>query len=87
LNGSRHGYETIRTVGLYREPLCDERKHVAEDVFYALNQLAEGDEATAIHSLKRIGNEDRPFAGVARAIVEQNMGIPWEEFLVLYAGA
>jgi hypothetical protein len=86
-NGSPYGYETIRTVGLYREPLCDERKHVAEDVFYALDQLAEGDEATAIPSLKRLGNEDRPFAGVARAIVEQNMGILWEDFLALYPGA
>jgi hypothetical protein len=30
---SRHGQETIRTVGLYRDPLCDERRAVAEDVF------------------------------------------------------
>lgn len=83
--GSSYGYETIRTVGLYREALCDERKAVAEDVFYALGQLAEGDEASAIPSLKRFGNEDRPFAGVARAMVEQNTGMLWEDFLVLYA--
>lgn len=81
---SRYGYETIRTVGLHRDPLCNERKHVAEDVFYALQQLAEGDEATAIRDLKRLGSEDRPFAGVARAIVEQNVELIWEDFLHIY---
>jgi hypothetical protein len=81
LHGSPYGYETFRTVGLYRDPLCDERRHVAEDVFFALQQLKDGDEATAVPSLKRLGNENRPFAGVARAIVERNLGLPWEDFL------
>ncbi len=83
-NKSRYGYETIRTVGLHRGPLCDVRKHVAEDVIFALQQLAEGDEAAAIRTLKRLGDEHRPFAGVARAIVEQRMDLSWESFMDLY---
>jgi hypothetical protein len=59
-------------------------EHVAEDVIFALQQLADGDEATAVRSLKRLGDEVRPFAGVARAIVEQRLDLSWESFVHLY---
>lgn len=31
-----------------------------------------------------LGNETRPFAGVARVMVEQELAMTWEEFLQLY---
>jgi len=86
-NGSRYGHETIRTLGLHREPLCDERRHVTEDVFHLLEQIADGDDAQqskAVRDLRRLGNEHRPFAGVARAVVEQNLELRWGDFLELY---
>jgi hypothetical protein len=86
--GSRHGRETIRTVGLDRDPLRQERRHVAEDVFECLRRWADGDEAQqaeALRDLLRLGKEDRPFAGVARAIVEQRVDMSWEELVALAA--
>lgn len=87
---SRHGFETIRTVGLHRDPLCVERKAVAEDVFESIQRWADGDAAqqkTAERDLLRLGSDTRPFAGVARAIVEQQLGLPWEDFVGLVAPA
>ncbi|MFT3764185.1 MAG: hypothetical protein QM820_01490 [Minicystis sp.] len=81
-SGSRYGYETIRTVGLYRDPLCNERKAVAEDAHDLVREFADGDEA-ALHRLRRMGAASRPFAGVVRAIAEQQFGMAWEEVLTL----
>jgi len=84
-NGSRYGFETIRTVGLYREPLRDEREAPARDAYDALRRLADGDEERAVRDLKRLGHEKRAFAGVVRAIVEQQLAETWEEFLAMFA--
>lgn len=83
---SRYGFETIRTVGLYREPLCDERAEVAGDVYQLLRDYADGDEheqQRAIRDLFKKGNENRSFAGVVRAIVEQELGMTWEALVAL----
>ena len=85
---SRYGHETIRTVGLNREPLRDEREAVTRDAYEQLRRLAVGDKAqqdTAVRDLHRIGDEGRAFAGVARTIVEQNLEMSWEEFLCTFA--
>jgi hypothetical protein len=36
-----------------------------------LRQLADGDEGAAVRALRRLGDDQRAFAGVVRAIVEQ----------------
>ncbi len=87
-NGSTYGLETIRTLGLYREPLRDERADVARDVYELLREFATGgstQQQDAIRDLCRIANENRPFAGVARAIVEQQLGMQWEQFSASFA--
>jgi hypothetical protein len=83
-NGSRHGYETIRTVGLDRDPLRLERCHPALDTHEALRQLADGEEVEAVRSLRRLGDDKRPFAGVVRAIVEQRLELRWGDFLTTF---
>jgi len=84
LGGSQYGFETIRTVNLDRDSLRQQRRAVAEDVFECIRQFAEGDEsqqAEAIQGLRRLGNKARPFAGVARAIVEWHVEMTWEDFI------
>jgi hypothetical protein len=82
-NGSRYGHETIRTVGLHREPLRDEREDVTRDVYEALRELAEGTEG-AVRALCRLGGEGRSFSGVARAVVEQELEMSWDEFVATF---
>ena len=82
---SPYGAETIRTVGLHRDPLCQDRKEVTERMFELLERYAEGEEAEAYRDILRLGNERRPFAGVARAILEQVMDMSWSEFVTLSA--
>lgn len=82
--GSRYGYETIRTVGLYREPLREEREEKTIRTHDALRRYAEGDveqQRSAIDDLRQLGTERYLFAGVVRIIVEQSTGQPWDEFI------
>jgi hypothetical protein len=82
--GSRYGYETIRTVGLYRDPLRGERVEKTRRTYEALKNYADGDDAqrqTAINDLRSLGAIDYAFAGVVRSIVEQFLGEPWDEFI------
>lgn len=82
--GSRYGYETIRTVGLYREPLRDAREEKTIRTYEALKLYADGDDAqrqTAIDDLRRLGSAKYVFAGVVRSIVEQVLDESWEDFI------
>lgn len=86
VNSSRYGYETIRTVGLYRHSLEKERFPIALRVYDALFEYAQGDAARrhrAVRDLQGLGRADRAFGGVARAIVEDQTGVSWEEFVTL----
>ena len=81
---SRYGYETIRTVGLYREPLRDEREEKSIRTYDALDRYADGDaeqQQAAIDDLRRLGTAKYLFAGVVRCIVEQSTGHTWEDFI------
>jgi hypothetical protein len=82
---SQHGYETIRTMGLDRHPLRNERRGPVEDVHEALRRFAEGNDAESVSDLCRLGDARRPFAGVVRAIVEQQLEMSWDEFLAGFA--
>lgn len=79
-NGSEHGRETIRTVGLDRTELRDLREEVTLRVYDILGEYGSGEDA-AIDELLKLGAEKHSFAGVTRAIVEQQMEMTWEDFV------
>jgi hypothetical protein len=84
--GSRFGRETIRTVGLHRVALVQERRDATERAFEnvreASRQLEEGVAAannTGYKDLHRMGQAGRPFAGVVRAIIWQQLKVTWDQ--------
>ncbi len=91
LRGSRYGRETIRTVGLYRTALVQERSDATqrafENVREASRQLDQGvatEDNTGYKDLHRMGQAGRPFAGVVRAIVRQQLKVTWENLDTIF---
>ena len=83
---SRHGLETIKTVGLDRPSVRFVRRPFVSDAYQALRELADararGDDAgeeRALRDLVRLGDAERQFAGAVRAIVEQELGVAWKD--------
>ena len=83
---SRHGLETIKTVGLDRPSIRFVREPFVSDAYQALRELADaglrGDasaEERALRDLVRMGGAERQFAGAVRAIAEQELGVRWDE--------
>jgi hypothetical protein len=85
LRGSRYGRETIRTVGLYRTALVQERfdatQRAFENIREASRRLDQGvatEDNTGYRGLHRMGQAGRPFAGAVRAIIRQQLKVTWE---------
>ena len=92
MRGSRYGRETIRTVGLYRTALVQERfdatQRAFENVREASRQLDQGkatNNNTGYKDLHRMGKAGRPFAGVVRAIIRQQLKVTWEHLDTVFA--
>jgi hypothetical protein len=92
LRGSRYGLETIRTVGLYRTALVQERSDATQRAFESVREAtrlfdqgkATGDN-TGLKDLHRMGQAGRPFAGVVRAIIRQQLKVTWEDLHTVFA--
>jgi len=89
--GSQHGMETIRTVGLYRTALVQERSDATQRAFQnvreASHELDRGVASEVNTGLKdhRMGQAGRPFAGAVRAIIRQQLNVTWEELNTIFA--
>lgn len=81
--GSRHGSETIKTVGLDRPSLRFAREPFLSDAYQALHEFAdaksEADTNRALKDLVRLGSDNRQFAGAVRAVVEQELKMSWKQ--------
>jgi hypothetical protein len=92
-NGSRRGLETIKTVGLDRPSIRLARRPFASDAYQALREFSTAVDAAddvgqtrALGTLVRIGSPDRQFAGVVRAIVQQELSLSWSDVEAAAAG-
>jgi hypothetical protein len=83
LNGSRHGTETIKTVGLDRPSLRFAREPFLSDAYQALHEFADAKTKEvadrALRDLVRLGSENRQFAGAVRTVVEQELRMSWQQ--------
>ncbi len=84
--GSHLGRETIRTCGLDRLSLQLARKGAAEDAYQAAQELrnavvAGDDDATlgSLRDFRRLGQADRAFSGIVRAIFEDQCELNWAD--------
>jgi hypothetical protein len=91
---SRHGRETIKTVGLDRPSIRMYRRGAVSDAREAIRELAEakaaGDEAAqkrAVRDLVRLGQAERMYAGCVRAMAEQDLELSWEKIEEIASGA
>jgi hypothetical protein len=83
---SDRGAATLRTCGLNRLHLVSARKKVLRDVYRdrddLLRALRQGDDPSlhnAIAQVARRGRRGEAFAGMTRWVIEQAVGLPWEE--------
>ena len=79
---SLHGRETIRTLGLDRPSLREQRRPIASKVHKKIDGLADATVARRLELLGDIRDEGRlnqPFCGVVRAIFEQRTGMTWAQ--------
>lgn len=85
-HGSVHGWETIRTCGLNREDLQRARAGLAARAYECARDIEHHLEDDAlwrrtVRDLRRLGEPHQRFAGVVRSIVEQELGMAWEELM------
>ncbi len=90
VQGSQHGYETIVTVGLGRSTLILARRDKTERIHLMVRRLndkmkAGGDWVGVLRDLVIECDAARPFGGVARAIVQQQLRLTWPEVEALAA--
>ncbi|MBL6448416.1 hypothetical protein JMN32_19035 [Fulvivirga sp. 29W222] len=87
--GSRHGFETIRTCGLDRPSITDARSEKAKLAYshilkWSATTSTELDQFLA-NTILEFGNSENEFAGMVRIIFEEIVQeISWEEFEELY---
>lgn len=91
-DGSKKGFETIRTLGLDREPLRDAREQQARKAFQLTrvikSKLSSGGEeidgiVTELRESLDIGETECAFAGMVRVILEQELGLAWGDLRLL----
>lgn len=81
-NGSDFGRETIRTLGLDRPSLREQRRALASKIHKKIDGLAGATIARRRELLDDIheeGAETASFCGMVRAIFEQRVGITWQQ--------
>jgi hypothetical protein len=80
---SAHGRETIKICGLDRPSLTTRRREKAQKAHFLVRRIwnAQSDEALdeAMADLYEMGNVEYDFAGMVRAIFEQECLISWKE--------
>lgn len=90
--GSRHGMATIRTLGLNRVGLMEQRRDIADAVMDNLAEIRQrtvGEETTRrlLKEIYRLGRSHAPFCGMVRSIIYQQ-GAPevtWEQIEKMFA--
>lgn len=81
-NGSDFGRETIRTLGLDRPSLREQRRPLASKIHKKIDGLAGASVARRRELLEDIrleGSEEASFCGMVRAIFEHRVGLTWQE--------
>ncbi len=88
--GSAKGRATIDTCGLDRESLRKERERVAtlaakhaKRVLEAVAEVDHRRERENVKDLRDLGAPEQPWAGTVRAVVQRELGVVWDEFLLL----
>lgn len=79
---SRHGWETIRTLGLDRPSLRDQRATLAEKIHAKIDSLADAAVPRRLELLGDVhleGGDRQPLCGMVRSIFEQRTGMTWTE--------
>ncbi len=71
------GRETVRVCGLWRESLRDARSEKAQQTYDLIADLDGPDFGRAMGRLADLGTADKPFAGMVRAIVRDNLDLDW----------
>ena len=86
LRGSKRGLETIKTVGLNRPSLHLNRGQAVQDTLEVVRELADaqlvGDAVGVKRALRHLvgrGGEERLFAGVVRAVAQQQLKQSWTQ--------
>jgi hypothetical protein len=77
---SIYGRETIRTLGLDRPSLREQRRALASKIHKKIDGLAEASVARRLELLGDLhleGSVDQPFCGMVRSIFEQRTGMTW----------
>lgn len=85
------GIATIATCGLHRETLRSARLITIEDVAALCASIADpaahhAVSAVAWRAVAERGRIDRPFAGAARGVAEQLLGLAWGDIVAFAAG-
>lgn len=80
------GRETIRTVGLHRAALVQERRWVISQAREAAVRAVEEQNAgkaptknSGLEDLHALGAPDAPFPGATRAVIRQVLGFSWDD--------
>ncbi len=80
-DGSEIGYETIRTLGLDRESLCESREDLARTVHQLIRELeratTDDEQQESLAAILRHGQPHRAHAGMVRVIFEIETGRSW----------
>jgi hypothetical protein len=79
---SPYGRETIRTLGLDRPSLREQRRSIASKTHKKIDALTDATPARRLELLGDIrldGGFDQPFCGMVRAIFEQRTGVTWQQ--------
>ena len=84
VEGSRHGWETIKTCGLDRQTLRTKRLTIVPHVYELVREISDhgfGLPAgkTAMRKLVAMGHPKRDMPGIVRIIAEQLFDEPWEQ--------
>jgi hypothetical protein len=85
--GSKYGRETILACGLYRAGLREDREEKASKAYELLSELDEAGDKEKEDILRRffrLGNPKYSFAGIVRAILEQNTDLTWKDMKKMF---